>query len=57
MLVYATCSIQPDENRAQADWLAAASGRRVREDRLTLPGGHGAGYHDGGYVALIVPNR
>ncbi|MEO0963536.1 MAG: transcription antitermination factor NusB [Planctomycetota bacterium] len=56
-LVYATCSIQPDENRPQADWLADASGRRVLEDRDTLPGGHGAGYHDGGYVALIVPNR
>ncbi|MEM0914481.1 MAG: transcription antitermination factor NusB [Planctomycetota bacterium] len=51
--VYATCSIQPDENRPQADWLADASGRRVLDDRDTLPGGHGAGYHDGGYTAVI----
>jgi 16S rRNA (cytosine967-C5)-methyltransferase len=57
VLLYATCSIQPDENRPQADWLAAASGRRVHDDRLTLPHGLGDGYHDGGYAALILPDR
>ncbi|MEM6333343.1 MAG: transcription antitermination factor NusB [Planctomycetota bacterium] len=55
VVVYATCSIEPAENRAQADWLATRTGRRIVEDRLTTPGGGEERYHDGGYFAVLGP--
>ncbi|MEO0588382.1 MAG: hypothetical protein AAF078_12175, partial [Planctomycetota bacterium] len=55
VVVYATCSIEPAENRAQADWLADRTGRSIVDDRLTTPGGVGERYHDGGYFAVLGP--
>ena len=52
-VLYATCSIEPLENRKQAEVLARLTGGEVACDQLTLPGGSGANYHDGGYHALI----
>jgi len=50
-VVYATCSIEPEENRAVVDAvLAARAGALLVRDQLTLPR---AEAHDGGYVAVL----
>ena len=53
-LVWATCSVWPEENRRIVDH-ALAAGLELTEERLTLPdlAGDPAGHHDGGYVALL----
>ena len=56
MLVYSTCSLEPEENGDVARWLARSEPRvRLVRDKLTLPGGAGdpTAWHDGGYVAIF----
>lgn len=52
-IVYATCSLEPEENESQVEgFLRANSGWRRAAERSTLPGE----LHDGGYAALILPD-
>jgi 16S rRNA (cytosine967-C5)-methyltransferase len=55
-LVYATCSLEPEENERQAEWLTARLGRvQPTIERLMpegLPGGAATSYRDGAFVAL-----
>jgi 16S rRNA (cytosine967-C5)-methyltransferase len=52
-VLYSTCSLQEQENRAQVRWLCGKHGLAVRQEALTLPAGRGGSYHDGGYYALM----
>jgi 16S rRNA (cytosine967-C5)-methyltransferase len=55
-LLYATCSLEPEENERQAEWLTARLGRvQPTIERLMpegLPGGAATSYRDGAFVAL-----
>ena len=53
-VLYATCSIERLENQTQAKALVRLSGGAMVKEKLTLPGGSGAGYYDGGYHALVA---
>ncbi len=53
VLLYATCSIETQENDQQARWIADTLGMTIDADELTLPGGEGETYHDGGYWAKL----
>jgi len=57
-LVYATCSIEAEENQEQAAWAASTFGMRVEFEELRMPrGGPGdpeTGYRDGAYTAVLV---
>jgi 16S rRNA (cytosine967-C5)-methyltransferase len=55
ILLYSTCSIEPAENEDQTDWIAQQFGRQAVKQQLTLPGGQGETYHDGGYYAVLEP--
>ncbi|MEL7471956.1 MAG: 16S rRNA (cytosine(967)-C(5))-methyltransferase, partial [Planctomycetota bacterium] len=56
-ILYATCSLEPEENREQAEWLRHWHGLEIETERVTepsgLPGETLAGYHDGSYAALM----
>ena len=52
-LLYATCSIEPEENEDQARHVLQHHGGRLITERQMLPDGAGAGYHDGSYHALV----
>ena len=56
-ILYATCSLDPEENQAQAKWLTRWHRFRVESERLLppkgLPGDPATGYHDGSYHALL----
>jgi len=52
-LLYSTCSIDQHENQNQAQWIVERFRCELLHESLTLPGGSGASYHDGGYVALL----
>lgn len=52
-VLYSTCSIDEAENQRQAAYLVRHLGCELLEDRLTLPDGMGATYHDGGYFAVL----
>lgn len=56
-VIYSTCSIEPRENCEQAQWAAKHLNMTVVHDELTLPGGEGSTYHDGGYFALLQANE
>ena len=56
-LLYSTCSLEPEENEHQAQWMVRWHGVRVRRDVRLLPRG-GPGdparrFRDGGYFALV----
>ena len=55
-LLYATCSLEPEENERQAEWLTARLGKvQPTVERLMpagLPGGDPTSYRDGAFVAL-----
>lgn len=57
LLIYATCSIWPEENRQIVDWLMQSFPMlSLQEDRTTWPSietDDPAEYHDGGYVAVL----
>jgi len=56
MLVYSTCSIEPEENAEVAAWLVAHERRlELLRERATEPGGADdpARWHDGGYCAIF----
>ena len=53
-VLYATCSIEPEENQQQAEALADRLNRSITRSEQTLPGGAEADYHDGGFFALMV---
>lgn len=56
-ILYATCSIEPEENHGMAEWAAKWHGFVPRRERLELPrglpGGPAAHYRDGGYSVLL----
>ncbi|MFN0133299.1 MAG: transcription antitermination factor NusB [Phycisphaerales bacterium] len=56
-ILYATCSIERDENQSQAAWMADRFGLRVERESLRLPRGKPGGdprdYADGSYHALL----
>jgi len=51
LLVYATCSIEKEENEDQVAWIVAKGGLATRQERFTLPSRDGG---DGGYVASMM---
>ena len=52
-LLYSTCSIDPDENRSQIQWLIEQSRGQVVHEHLERPAGRGNTFHDGSYHALV----
>lgn len=52
-LLYSTCSLEPEENRQQREWIVATTGAAVVAEEQALPAGRGASYHDGSYHALL----
>lgn len=55
-LLYATCSLEPEENERQAEWITARVGKVQpvveRHDPAGLPGEAAGAYRDGSFVAL-----
>ena len=58
-LLYSTCSIEAAENGGQAAWLVEqlGPGAAIQHEALTLPGGTGPTYHDGGYHTALAVSR
>ncbi len=56
-LLYSTCSLEPQENEAQAKWIVRWHGLRIQRENLRLPQGlpsePSRRYTDGGYFALL----
>ncbi len=52
-VLYSTCSLEPEENEQQVQRLIRKKPARLLDQRLTLPGGRGVSYHDGGFIARI----
>jgi 16S rRNA (cytosine967-C5)-methyltransferase len=52
-VLYATCSIDREENQDQAAGFARRAGATLLDQHLILPAGTGASYHDGSYRALM----
>ena len=56
-VLYSTCSIEPAENQAQAQWIAKWHQMKVAFNATQmpegLPGQPSSGYRDGGYFALL----
>lgn len=56
-LLYSTCSLDPEENRAQTEWMSRWHGLRLEREseRLPqgLPGEPAEHYSDGSYAALL----
>ena len=52
-VLYATCSVEPAENQAQARYLIRQTQGQIVHESATLPAGRADAYHDGGYHALI----
>jgi len=51
VLVYSTCSLEPDENRGVVDFFLESGGFRLVEDRVCYPDDSGG---DGGYLARLL---
>ncbi len=56
-ILYATCSLEADENQAQAEWAAREFSLKVETASSEMPQGRPgedpADYHDGSYAALL----
>lgn len=52
-LLYSTCSLEPEENRLQREWIVATTGAIVVAEEQLLPDGHGSSSHDGSYHVLL----
>jgi 16S rRNA (cytosine967-C5)-methyltransferase len=56
-LLYATCSIDPAENKAQVEWLVHHQRLELVSEKTIMPSGFPGSdstkWHDGGYVALL----
>ncbi len=53
-VLYTSCSVETEENEAQARYLAEKAGGEIVRETAVLPGGTEAGYHDGSYHALVT---
>lgn len=57
LVVYATCSIDEEENQALTRWASESADFELLAERSTmphgLPGEPATGYHDGGYTSLL----
>jgi hypothetical protein len=53
-VLYATCSLEPEENRAQAAWMATQLGWNRHRETLLLPEGADHSYRDGGYFSRMT---
>ena len=55
-LLYATCSLEPEENERQVEWITARVGKVQpvieRHDPAGLPGDAPQAYRDGAFLAL-----
>ena len=58
LVLYATCSMDEEENQGIVRWATSSAGFVVRSERLVLPkglpGGTPSAYADGGYAALLA---
>jgi len=52
-VLYTTCSIDDRENERRVQTMLVKRGGRLVAERLTLPGGEGMTYRDGGYWAVV----
>lgn len=52
-ILYSTCSLEDAENQEQTRWMLERFGATLVSEKLTLPAGHSASYHDGSYHALL----
>jgi 16S rRNA (cytosine967-C5)-methyltransferase len=53
-VLYATCSLEREENQKQAAWIADRHGLRVEREGAVMPSRRDEAYHDGSYHALLV---
>lgn len=57
LLAYATCSLEREENEAQAEWITKEFGAELmsqaRVDPSGLPGGDPSGYWDGSFCSIL----
>lgn len=60
-LVYATCSVEPEEDAQQSAWAAETFGLAVEHEELRLPeglpGDPESGYRDGAYTSVLCRVR
>jgi 16S rRNA (cytosine967-C5)-methyltransferase len=57
VILYSTCSLEHEENRAQSVWLAGLVKGEIVHDQQEWPTGQVVSYQDGGYHALVrVPD-
>lgn len=58
MVLYATCSLEPEEDAAPLAWAAQWHGFHILQSDLVwpagVPGRDAAGYHDGSFFALLA---
>lgn len=56
-VLYCTCSLEPDENELQAQWMARWHRLKIERQELVLPAGlpgeDVSRYHDGAFAALL----
>jgi 16S rRNA (cytosine967-C5)-methyltransferase len=57
VILYSTCSLEEEENGAQARWLAGVVKGEVVHEQQVWPGGRVTDYQDGGYHALVRVGR
>jgi len=56
-VLYCTCSLEPEENEAQAEFIRTRGFQRIRTHQIGPAGTPGAapgGYHDGAFAALLA---
>jgi len=53
VILYSTCSIEKEENRDQAQWIASRVRGHVEHEHQAYPQGWVTDYQDGGYHAVI----